>query len=70
MAKKTVTEVIEIEAGAVMNALREAGWPVGGPEKVAAITTAGKPMEGVFGGLRFTYTTEDLIRAKMPPKAG
>lgn len=70
MAKKTVTEVVEIEAAAVVNALRDAGWPVGGPQKVTAVNLDGKPLEGVFGGLRFTYSREDKIHADMPPRAG
>jgi hypothetical protein len=59
MAKKIVTEVLEIEAGAVLKALRADGWPTFGT--VHALDKDGKAIEG-FSGLRFIYETEEVVR--------
>lgn len=62
MAKKTTTEVLEIEVGAVLDALRAAGWSIDpGAADVAVVDDQGKPMTGVFGGLRFTYESETVV---------
>jgi hypothetical protein len=67
MAKKTVTEVLEIEAGAVLNALRNDGWPISSVEKVEVVDASGEPFKGKFGGLRFTYVNDAVIvRAERP----
>jgi hypothetical protein len=65
MAKKTTTEVLEIDAGAVLDALRRAGWSIDpGAADVTVVDNLGATMPGAFGSLRFTFESETTVNLK------